>query len=198
MDQANKKAKKLGKELWIFFDEINTCLSLSLLTEIFINRTYNEKKLEDIIRLIVAYNSYRKLKKDKEKCGLSRPLEKDKEKGELNRLDDIGNKLVYLVQPFPQSLLYYVFILGAIDKIDEKKYIRSIIEELFTSNEKSLHEMTKEAISPYHIYLRKEFDASVVSLREIQDLKNVLNFSRIILLLKIIILGKKMIKKIIN
>ena len=198
MDQANKKAKKLGKELWIFFDEINTCLSLSLLTEIFINRTYNEKKLEDIIRLIVAYNSYRKLKKDKEKCGLSRPLEKDKEKGELNRLDDIGNKLVYLVQPFPQSLLYYVFILGAIDKIDEKKYIRSIIEELFTSKEKSLHEMTKEAISPYHIYLRKEFDASVVSLREIQDLKNVLNFSRIILLLKIIILGKKMIKKIIN
>lgn len=198
MDQANKKAKKLVKELWIFFDEINTCLSLSLLTEIFINRTYNEKKLEDIIRLIVAYNSYRKLKKDKEKCGLSRPLEKDKEKGELNRLDDIGNKLVYLVQPFPQSLLYYVFILGAIDKIDEKKYIRSIIEELFTSNEKSLHEMTKEAISPYHIYLRKEFDASVVSLREIQDLKNVLNFSRIILLLKIIILGKKMIKKIIN
>ena len=88
--------------------------------------------------------------------------------------------------------------MGAIDKIDEKKYIRSIIEELFTSNEKSLHEMTKEAISPYHIYLRKEFDASVVSLREIQDLKNVLNFSRIILLLKIIILGKKMIKKIIN
>ena len=131
MDQANKKAKKLGKELWIFFDEINTCLSLSLLTEIFINRTYNEKKLEDIIRLIVAYNSYRILKKDKEKCGLSRPLEKDKEKGELNRLDDIGNKLVYLIQPFPQSLLYYVFILGAIDKIDEKKiytqYYRRII-----------------------------------------------------------------------
>ena len=181
MDQANKKAKKLVKELWIFFDEINTCLSLSLLTEIFINRTYNEKKLEDIIRLIVAYNSYRKLKKDKEKFGLSRPLEKDKEKGELNRLDDIGNKLVYLVQPFPQSLLYYVFILGAIDKIDEKKYIRSIIEELFTSNEKSLHEMTKEAISPYHIYLRKEFDASVVSLREITRFKKCINKLRSII-----------------
>ena len=52
MSEINKKAKEseyidkdknLKKELWVFFDEINTCLSLSLLTEIFINRALMEK-----------------------------------------------------------------------------------------------------------------------------------------------------------
>ena len=35
-EYIDKKNKGKKKELWIFFDEINTCLSLSLLTEIFI------------------------------------------------------------------------------------------------------------------------------------------------------------------
>ena len=69
MDKANEEAKKLkneqGKELWVFFDEINTCLSLSLITEIFINRTYNGKKLEENIRLIGACNPYRKRRENK-------------------------------------------------------------------------------------------------------------------------------------
>ena len=42
MEEKNKLAKEQkDKELWVFFDEMNTCLSLSLLTEIFIKRTYN-------------------------------------------------------------------------------------------------------------------------------------------------------------
>jgi len=87
-----------------FFDEMNTSLSLSLLTEIFINRSYNSKKLSDNIRLIGACNPYRRRKGDKEKCGLSKSDDNDKE-------------LVYLVQPLPQSLLYYVFSFGRIDDI---------------------------------------------------------------------------------
>ena len=158
MREINEKAKEekqKNKELWVFFDEINTCLSLSLLTEIFINRTYNGNKLSDNIRLIGACNPYRRRKKDKEKCGLSMS-------------DDNDNELVYIVEPLPQSLLYYVFSFGSIDVDDEKKYIYSIIENLFTKEEKALHEMTKEAISQCHIYLRKNFDVSVVSLREIK------------------------------
>jgi len=53
-----KKVEK--KELWVFFDEINTCLSFSLLTEIFINRTFNGEKLEENIRLVGACNPYKK------------------------------------------------------------------------------------------------------------------------------------------
>ena len=155
MDEKDKKAREQkDEELWLFFDEINTCKSLSLLTEIFINRTYYGKQISDNIRLIGACNPYRKMKGNKEKCGLSFS-------------DDNDNELVYLVEPLPQSLLYYVFSFGSIDEEDEKLYIYSIIEKLFTNDEKDIHEITKEAISQCHIFLRSTYDSSVVSLREI-------------------------------
>ena len=108
MEKVDQKAKNMkDKESRLFFDEINTCLSLSLLTEIYINRTYNGKRFSDNIRLIGACNPYRKRKGNKEKCGLSRS-------------NDNENELVYLVQPLPQSLLYYVFSFGSIIEEDEK------------------------------------------------------------------------------
>ena len=87
MEKVDQKAKNMkDKESRLFFDEINTCLSLSLLT--YINRTYNGKRFSDNIRLIGACNPYRKRKGNKEKCGLSRS-------------NDNENELVYLVQPLP-------------------------------------------------------------------------------------------------
>ena len=155
MKEKDKIAKDSKiEELWVFFDEINTCLSLSLLTEIFINRTYNGNKISDKIRLIGACNPYRKRKGNKEKCGISLKEDDDEE-------------LVYLVQPLPQSLLYYVFSFGSIDPEDEQKYIYSIIEKLFGPGEENLHKKTSDIISQCHIYLRDTFDPSVVSLREI-------------------------------
>ena len=74
-DEIAQKWK--DEELWVFFNEMNTCLSLSLLTEIFINRTYNGNKISDNIRLIGACNPYRKRKENKEKCGIS--LKEDNE-----------------------------------------------------------------------------------------------------------------------
>ena len=159
MIEMNEKAnneKYKNKELWVFFDEINTCLSLSLLTEIFINRTFNGKKLEKNIRLIGACNPYRKRKENIERCGLTRE-------------DDDDDKLVYKVEQLPQSLLYYVFSFGSLKDEDEKKYIKSIIEKLFDKEEEKLLDLTTEAISKCHIFLRNSFgnDPSVVSLREI-------------------------------
>ena len=164
MKEINEKAKKNKKnEIWIFFDEINTCLSLSLLTEIFNNRTYNGEPLSENIRLIGACNPYRKRKANTEKCGLSRD-------------DDNENELVYLVQRLPQSLLYYVFSFGSINEEDEKKYIYSIIEKLFTKDEKKLHEATRDAIFECHKLLRETFDPSVVSLREISRFSRCVEF----------------------
>ena len=163
MEKVNKIAEKDNKEIWLFFDEMNTCLSLSLLTEIFINRTYNEKPLCKNIRIIGACNPYRRRKGNKEKCGLS--LSNDNEE-----------ELVYLVQPLPQSLLYYVFSFGSIDSEDEKKYIHSIIQKSFTKEENTLHNITRDAISACHIYLREKFDASVVSLREIARFSKCIEF----------------------
>ena len=160
MNEINKKAK--NKELWVFFDELNTCESLALLTEIFINRSYNGNPLNKNIRLIGACNPYRKKRENKIKCGLS--------------YSNNENELIYLVKPLPQSLLYYVFNFGSIQENDEKKYIFSIISELFTENEKVLKENTKEVISECHKYLRMTFDPSIVSLRELARFKKCYRF----------------------
>ena len=111
MKIMNEKAKKKEyKEngLWVFFDEINTCLSSSLLIEIINNRTFNGEKLADNIRLIGACNPYRNRKENIERFGLTRE-------------DDDDDRLVYKVEKLPESLLYYVFSFGSLHDEDEKK-----------------------------------------------------------------------------
>ena len=155
MREMNSRAKYKKNELWVLFDEINTCSSFSLLTEIFINRTFNGEKLEDNIKLIGACCPYRRRK-------------------QLNE----NNQLVYKVEQLPQSLLYYVFNFGSLDINDEKKYIKNIIQILFTKEEEKLHNLTTEAISICHIFLRKLFDndPSIVSLRDITRFKIIVEF----------------------
>ena len=172
--KKSDKSSNDEKEIWVFFDEINTCQSFSLLTEIFINRSFNGEKLSDNIRLIGACNPYRRRKYATEKCGLSRD-------------DDKENDLVYLVRSLPQSLLYYVFSFGSINEDDEKKYIHSIIEKLFEKDEKKLHEITGNAIFECHKYLKENFDPSVVSLREIARFSKCVEFLNNILNIKMII-----------
>ena len=136
-----------------FFRWNNTYLSLPFLTEIFINRTFNGEKLEDNIRLIDACNPYRKRKENIERC-------------DLTREDD---ELLYKVEQLPQSLLYYVFNIRALNVEDEKKYIKSIIQKLFNKEEERLCDLTTKAISECHIFLIRSFgyDPSIVSLREV-------------------------------
>ena len=147
MKEINKKAKNEKNDLWVMFLDINTCLSFSLLTEIFINKTFDGEKLSDNIRLIGTCNPYRKIKQG------------------FERNND--NELVYSVQPLPQSLLNYVFIFGTLNKEDEKEYIYNFIEKLFDEGEEKLHEATKDVLFECHRYLRDSLDPSLVSIREI-------------------------------
>ena len=163
MKEINEKAEKCNKELWVFFDELNTCDSLSLIKEIFINRTYGGKELAKNIRLIGACNPYRKKKENKNICGLTYKTDNDNEV-----------QLVYLVNILPQSLLYYVFNFGSLEKENEDQYISSIISDIIP--EQKLKEATKNVISKCHDYLRKTFDPSIVSLREMKRFKKIYNF----------------------
>ena len=164
MKEVNKKAIELGdKNLWLFLDELNTCDSLSLIKEIFINRTFNGIKMEENIRIIGACNPYRKKMENKQKSGLQHP-------------NDINNDLIYSVNLLPQSLLYYVFNFGSVSEDDEKKYISSIIDNLFTEHERELKIKTENIISECHKYLRKTYDYSVVSLRELSRFNKCCNF----------------------
>ena len=146
MNIINKKAEELkNKDLWVFFDELNTCDSLALLNEIFINRSFDGEKLAKNIKLLAACNPYRIKERNKIKCGLSYPNDK---------FDD----LVYLVKLLPQSLMYYVFNFGSISEEDENKYIKSIISKCFDKNEEILKEKTKNVISECHKFLKNKFD----------------------------------------
>ena len=99
------------------------------------------------------------MKKEKQKCGLSHGNEEEKD------------KLVYLVNMLPQSLLFYVFNFGALEEKDEQKYINSIIAELFDEKEKKYREKTKDVIFKCHQYIREIYDPSTVSLREMARFK---------------------------
>ena len=153
-DEAEKVQKEKNRDFWVLFDEINTCNSLGLLNEIFINRSYNGIKLKSNIRLIGTCNPYR-LKTDKEDIsGLTHPFK--------------NKNLAYDVNLLPQSLMYLVFNFGSLKEDDEDKYIFSILSNSFKKFDKELINLVKEIISKCHHYLRDKYGDSIVSLREIK------------------------------
>ena len=72
-----------------------------------------------------------------------------------------------------------------------------MLENCFRNEERELYEKTTEAISYCHMFLRKIFDPSIVSLRDINRF-NVLNFSKIILKIRINQKIEIIMKKIID
>ena len=160
-EKINEKAKKMSKkELWIYFDKLNTCDSFCLIKEIFINRTFNGKKLEDNIRLMGACYPYKKREKNKINYGLTYPN------------DD--NESIDSVNILPQSLMYYVFNFGIFEPEDEIKYISNIISNLFNKDGEKLKKKTENCISKCLEYLRNNFDYT--SLREINIFKKYFEF----------------------
>ena len=91
------------------------------------------------------------------------------------------NNLVYTVNPLPHSLLNFVFDFGSLRKEDEEKYISNTILEKISFfqlthliddiNENELKEITNKIIKSIvtcHEFIRKKYDKSSVSMREIR------------------------------
>ena len=155
--------------IWIFFDEINTCNSMGLISEIMCNHTYLGKKIDERFVFLGACNPYRIMDVKMKESGLVYYNMKKK-----NKL----NNLVYTVNPLPHSLLNFIFDFGSLQPEDEKKYIKNTVESLlskmFKMKEKKgqlfkdfKNEMI-ESISICHNYIREIYDKSTVSLREIR------------------------------
>jgi len=171
IDNITEKAKESNEEnelTWVFFDEINTCNSLGLITEIMCNHTYLGKKINDNFIFIAACNPYRLLTKKMRESGLIYYNLK-----ENNKL----NNLVYAVNPLPHSLLNFVFDFGSLRKEDEEKYITNTIIEKIKKfqndniNENELKEIRNKIIKSIitcHDFIRSKYDKSSVSMREIR------------------------------
>ena len=166
MNEINKKASDNGVEkIWIFLDEINTCKSMGLFSEIFSKRSFDGNKLKDNIVLIGACNPYRLLAKDKPEVG----FELDEEEEE--------RKLVYLVNPLPFSLLNYVYYFKNINKEYEKEYIKSIFSNSnLLENNKNIKDLVIDLVYFSHNYIRDKSDISSVSLREINRFISIIEF----------------------
>ena len=158
------KERIYNREIWVFFDEINTCNSMGLLSEILCNNSYRGKSIPERFIFLAACNPYRTF------TG-------------IRKIDEIlfhkkenKNMLVYSVNPLPHSLLNYVLYFGTLKDEDEKEYIKSMVKvsmlpykEEF-KNQQEYNELIKiqtECISIAQNFLKKEKDISIVSLREV-------------------------------
>ena len=113
-----EKLKKGKFKIWVFLDEINTCNSMGLISEIMCNKTVLGKPLIKDAIFIAACNPYR----------LNNP-QKNIEVG-LKKEHTI-RKLVYAVHPLPYSLLNYVFDFGSLSLENEKSYILGMLQGFY-------------------------------------------------------------------
>ena len=173
-----KKIEDTNKKKWVFFDEINTCNSMGLISEIMCKRTIFGKKICDNVIFIAACNPYRRVDKDKEI-----------EHSALVKKNHQVRNLVYNVHPLPHSLLNFVFDFGNLTKEDEKKYIQSMISQPIDDLYKKYfeeNELSKEEIEKYNKtleenknlalkwieisqnFIRDKYGIASVSLREVR------------------------------
>jgi len=126
-------------KLWVFLDEINTCKSMGLISELMCKHTCQGSPLPENIVFIAACNPYRIREKKsnvkKEKIGLDvnqahEQMKNLNEREKENIKTSTDNDLVYTVHPLPHSLLNFVFYFGALKPEDEQKYIKCIISSV--------------------------------------------------------------------
>jgi len=157
---ASKDIKK--GDVWVFLDEINTCNSLGLITEIMLKHSCNGNKIRNNVKFIAACNPYRLDTRNEEIIGLY-----DESKHSVR-------KLVYSVNPLPIPLLNFVFDFGTPDKDDIKRYISSmvfqILQNIITDKNilNEIQRIAENAIFEAHDYIQKNYEISSVSLREIR------------------------------
>ena len=150
VDEA-KNLEKKSEEVWVFFDEINTCNSLGLISEIFCKHSCNGEPLPENLVFIGACNPYRTKKDDKvdkvdkddkadkvdkvDKVDKFDKVDKDDKSVGLKHKNDINkySNLVYSVNPLPHCLLKFVINFGSLSQEDEEKYMDCIIKEAIES-----------------------------------------------------------------
>ena len=156
----------LDKKNWIFLDEINTCNSMGLISEMMCKHTMFGIPINNNVTFVAACNPYRTLKKKIKVIGL------------VAKKEQKIRNLVYTVNPLPYSLLNYVFDFGNLSPEDEEKYVRSIVKKTIINklsaneiNEDDLlfaQNLSSEAILKSQKFIREKNEASSVSLREVR------------------------------
>ncbi|CAG8732687.1 37525_t:CDS:10, partial [Gigaspora margarita] len=160
MDKAQKKAD--NGELWLFFDEINTCNHIGLLANLIAHRTLQGKLVHPNIRLFSACNPYRKKAKAQSQAGI---------KTRVRRYEEQSN-LVYQVKPLPDQILDYIWDYGVLSPNDEKKYIQVMVQTRFGEG----HDLFTELLFSSQQFIRSIEEKYSVSLRDIKRAIKLVDF----------------------
>ncbi|PKY17154.1 hypothetical protein RhiirB3_521757 [Rhizophagus irregularis] len=153
MNDALKKAE--NGEIWLFFDEINTCNYIGLLADLISHRMLKGKPIHPNIRLFSACNPYRIRTRTQSEAGLT---------NKVKRYEEQSN-LVYQVKPLPDQILDYVWDYGVLRPKDELKYIEIMVEKEL---KKLGHPVFAELLFASQKFIRKVEEPYSVSLRDVK------------------------------
>ncbi|CAI2175317.1 7490_t:CDS:2, partial [Funneliformis geosporum] len=159
MTISGKKAAT--KEIWLFFDEINTCNHIGLLAELIAHRKLDGKSIHSNIRLFAACNPYRIRNKSVSNVGL---------KPKKIVFEHLKSSLVYEVKPLPDQILDYVWDYGILQSKDEKIYIQIMVQEA------KLDPIFAELLFASQNFIRNVEEPYSVSLRDVKRAINLFNF----------------------
>jgi len=175
-----KRAKK--REVWVFFDEINTCNSMGFFKQILCDHCLYGRPLPLNLKILAACNPYVERNYNGKQTGLvfHHDLFKQKApsgtKAEEAVLDSSKmKKLVYRVHPLPLTMVEYLWHYGQLEGEEERLYIKAMIRQHnFTS---SLMGVFRDLISVSQEFIRRRsrrqdadlYSASlVVSMRDVR------------------------------
>src|SRR4051794_10039136 len=105
MSDALKKSE--NEEIWLLFDEINTCNHLGLLADLISNRMFQGTPIHSNIRLFATCNPYR-----------SRVQNEDDRITNIKKYKERGD-LIYQVKPLPEQISDYIWNYNVLKPKDE-------------------------------------------------------------------------------
>ncbi|RHZ89175.1 hypothetical protein Glove_18g29 [Diversispora epigaea] len=161
MSEVQSNAK--NGEIWVFFDEINTCNHIGLLANLIAHRIYQGKSINSNIRIFAACNPYRIRTKSISEVGL-----------QTKKFEEQSN-LVYEVKPLPDQILDYVWDYGVLHQDDEKKYIQVMVNTQLIELELN-HPVLSELIFASQQYIRQVEEPYSVSLRDVKRTITLIKF----------------------
>ncbi|XP_060590374.1 E3 ubiquitin-protein ligase rnf213-alpha-like [Ruditapes philippinarum] len=188
---AVENIEKYGENVYtvLFFDEANTTESIGLIKEIMCDKTMEGKPLNcKNLKFVAACNPYRKYPKEVitklEKAGLGYHVKAIQTKDRFGRIP--MRRLVYRVQPLPQSLLPFVWDFGQLSTAVENLYIRHMVRRYMVQNgtesirvqlpnDEQLLEVISSILTQSQEYMRSLKDeCSFVSLRDVDRVLQVM------------------------
>ncbi|CAG8495506.1 695_t:CDS:10, partial [Dentiscutata erythropus] len=152
-------------EVWLFFDEINTCNHIGLLSDLIAHRVYKGNQMvHPNIKIFAACNPYRIRTKSSSVAGL-----------QIKRFDEQRSNLVYEVKPLPDQILDYVWDYGVLEPSDERKYIEIMTKtQLYENN--LYHDILPDLLFTSQQFIRNIEEKYTVSLRDVKRAITLIKF----------------------